>query len=224
MIIPGILENSILEVQTKINRVKGLVDRIQIDIIDGIFADNLTVSPVDLLGIDFAGLSVDIHLMTEEPANFLEESAGLMEKCSGVRVIGQIERMGKQAEFITLARKMGLAVGLALDFYTPVDTIDKKIARLLDCVLLMAVKSGTQGKEKFSPAVIGKIQEIKTGVSPTHVGETPVRIIIDGGLDPESVRLCRQAGADEFAVGSWLWQHQDMKQALYELNSAADIM
>lgn len=65
MIIPAVLENSVAEVQRKINLIKGLAK------------DNLTVSPVDLLNIDFADLTVDIHLMTEESADFLEESAGL---------------------------------------------------------------------------------------------------------------------------------------------------
>lgn len=216
MIIPAILENSIFEVQAKINQVKVLVNRVQVDIVDGIFADNLTVSPVDLLNIDFAGLAVDIHLMTEEPVDFLEESADLVGKCGAVRVIGQVERMGKQSGFVKLARELKLEVGLALDFYTPVSAINNKVIESLDCALLMAVMAGTQGNKKFSPAVIDKIGDINKGLS-LHGKDSPFQIIVDGGLDPASVRLCRRAGADQFAVGSWLWQHKDIKLALGEL-------
>lgn len=223
MIIPAILENSILKVQTKLNKIAGLVDRIQIDVVDGVFADNLTVSPVDLLNINFHGLKIDAHLMTEEPMDFLPECSDLAAKSVGVRVIGQIERMGNQAEFISLARELKLAVGLALDFYTPVDAIDKKIALSLDCILLMAVKAGTQGNEKFSATVVNKIMEIKKGPAFRRQAG-PLQIIVDGGLSPENIKICKQAGAAEFAVGSYLWQHADIKQALYELNLAADIM
>lgn len=216
MIIPAILESSTAEVQRKVGLVKGLTQRVQIDVIDGVFADNPTVSPADMLNIDFAGLAVDIHLMTEEPVDFLEESARLIEKCGGIRVIGQIERMGKQTEFISLARELKLAVGLGLDLYTPVDAIDKKIAGSLDCVLLMAVKAGTQGINKLSPAVVEKIKEIKAGQP--FAKSWPGQIIVDGGLNPETVNICRQAGAAQFAVGSWLWEHKDISLAIKELN------
>jgi len=48
VIIPTILTDNIDEVKEKFGLLAGQVDRVQIDIIDGKFADNLTIAPVDL--------------------------------------------------------------------------------------------------------------------------------------------------------------------------------
>jgi pentose-5-phosphate-3-epimerase len=44
-----------------------LLEAIQIDIVDGNFADNHTFTPQDLVDVDFGNLQIDFHLMTEEP-------------------------------------------------------------------------------------------------------------------------------------------------------------
>lgn len=214
MIIPAILENSIDEIQKKINLVEGLVERVQIDVVDGIFADNLTVSPVDLLGVDFFDLGVDIHLMTEEPMDLIAECVNLGGKVKDLRIIGQIERMSNQAEFVRLGIVVGYKIGLALDLFTPVSSIKPELFLQLNCILLMSVRAGFQA-QKFDRRVIDKIVEAKKLYPQTAV-------LVDGGLEPDSISKCRAIGADQFAVGSWLWEHKDIALAIKELNVFAE--
>lgn len=221
MIIPAILEKSVEEVQKKIDRVRGFVDRVQIDIID----EQQTVGLRDLQNVNFYHLAVDIHLMTDDPEKFLEQCAEITRKTdrhpfnkfriamtSRVRAIGQIERMPDQKEFIQKAHKLGLAAGLALDLYTPILSLDFSARERVDCILLMSVKAGLAG-QPFDHRVIEKIKELR---------DSPYRgiILMDGGEDPAHIKMSREAGATEFAVGSYLWQHEDIRKALQGLEEA----
>lgn len=216
MIIPAILESLVALVQEKVNRVKGLAQRVHIDVIDGVFADNMTVSPADLLGVDFGDLEVDLHLMTEEPVDFIDESAQLREQVASLRVIGQVERMGNREDFVKEALKAGCEVGLALDLYTPVTAVDASLYQDLHSLLVMSVRSGQQGQvfQQRSIASIRDVTRTKSQLSDT------LSLIVDGGLNPDIVRLCGAAGADDFAVGSWLWRQHNLTQALVDLEQA----
>lgn len=205
MIIPAILEQSIDEVQKKIDRVREYASCVQIDIID----DHKTVDIKEVLTIQFGSLSVDIHLMTDRPEQFLEPCVMIEKKAVSLRAIGQIERMEDQRHFLLMARSLHFRAGLALDLYTPISSLDPIAKEEADCILLMSVKAGFSGKH-FDHRVVEKIGELKD--SPYNGA-----IVVDGGEDPEHIRLSRNAGATEFAVGQFLWQHEDVNKALLEL-------
>ncbi|MCH7951534.1 hypothetical protein IH980_02250 [Patescibacteria group bacterium] len=220
-IIPAILEESVEEVQKKIERVRkfgpapegvGLISRVQIDVIDGEYADNLTAMPSDLVDIDFGVLNLDFHFMTEEPVDYVLECSELHKTTSDVRVIGQVERMGSQEDFVKEAEHFGCQAGLALDLYTPISSLRKNLYSKLDCILLMSVRAGFSGQH-FHHMISEKIRKLKQS---GFDGE----IVMDGGEDPKHIVLSRAAGASEFAVGSFLWKSKDIRKALEELLEA----
>lgn len=205
MIIPAILEQSIEEVQKKVDRVKEFFDRVQIDIID----EGQTITLGELCEINFYHLAVDIHLMTDAPETFLSLCSDIANNVKSVRVIGQIERMADQRSFIQKAHELGLKVGLALDLYTPISSLDFEARKDTDCILLMSVKAGFAGQH-FDERVIEKIKELRALPCDKI-------IVMDGGENPEHIRMSKKAGANEFAVGNYLWEHKDARQALLEL-------
>lgn len=207
-IIPGILEHSVDQVMAKVALLPATVSRIHLDVIDGVFADNLTPLPSDYREIEFGKRLIDFHLMVEEPVDYVSDCANLKARAGGIRVIGQVERMGKQAEFVTLAQGLKCGVGLGLDLYTPVSAIERQVLPALDCVLLMSVKTGFSGQH-FNHLISEKILRLREA---GFAGQ----IIMDGGGDPKHALLARAAGADAFAVTSYLWQHEDVAQALKE--------
>lgn len=221
MIIPAILEQSIEEVQKKIDRVNGFVDCVQIDIID----EGQTITLGALREINFYHLAVDVHLMTDVPETFLEQCVEIARKTdrhsldrpgiamtSRIRVIGQIERMEDQRRFLLTAHSLQLTAGLGLDLYTPISSLDPNAKAEADCILLMSVKAGFSGQH-FDDRVIEKINELR---NVSYKGP----IVIDGGLDISHIRTCTTAGANEFAVGSFLWEHQHIENALSKLQTA----
>lgn len=202
VVIPDVLTSNVDEVAEKISLIKGKSDRLHIDIIDGVFVDNLTIAPADLQAIDLTSVKFDLHLMVDDPAAWTEECVALSPK----RIISQIERMGNQNSYVDWLKGYGeVGVGLALDLYTPISGIDVEVLPKIDVILLMSVKAGESGR-KFDARVIDKIIELRK----IYQGE----VMIDGGINPETARLVVEAGATEVATNSYLWQSTDVESQL----------
>lgn len=191
-IIPAILTNDLSELEEMVSRCEGVADRVQVDVIDGVFADNKTLDPALLADID-TNLNIDFHLMVKEPINWVEKcvSAG------ADRVIGQIEKMSDQIAFVGKVQEVGLSVGLAVDLTTSISELDSTILTDLDVVLVMSVPAGFGGQEFDKKALekIKKLDEIRQHDS------TPYKICDDGGITLESVYNVHRLGADEVSIG-----------------------
>ena len=195
-VIPTILTTDPREAEEKIARLEGLVKKVQIDVIDGVFAQNKTIEPSAVEGID-TGLFLDFHLMTKEPADWVERAV----RAGADRIIGQIEMMTDQVAFLGKVQEAGILVGLAIDLPTPVSSLEATIIDNLDVVLVMSVKAGFGGQE-FDETALDKIKELNA----LRAKDTnPFRICVDGGVTPEIMEKLGSAGADEVAVGRRLF-------------------
>lgn len=195
-IIPSILTNDPTELRELLSRCEGVVERVSIDIIDGKFADNKTIEPDILFDID-TSLKIDYQLMVMEPINWVEKCV----RGQADRIIGHVEKMSSQIDFVGKVQEVGASVGLALDLPTPVSKLDATILTNLDAVLIMSVQAGFGGRE-FSNDAIGKVKhlsEIK------EHDKTPFRIQVDGGVTLEKIGKVNSAGADEVSVGRRLF-------------------
>ena len=146
--------------------------------------------PEVLLSIETMA-EVEAHLMVVEPREWVERCVA-----AGVTTVyGQVEKMTDKLDFITKAEEAGMKTGLAFDLDTPLTGLDEWV-NLVDSILLLSVKAGAQGQE-FNDAVLEKIKKVRK-LSPS------VTIIIDGGLNEETIKKCLEAGGEkmEFAVGS----------------------
>src|SRR6185369_3720705 len=121
-IIPGPLTSDLKELEKYIKEADSVVDRIQIDVVDGIFADNKTVDPIALTNIE-TKLALDFHLMVKDPINWIQKCVGRAED----RIIGQIEEMPDQRKFVSEVLTNDNLVGLALDLDTPVTSLDQSV-------------------------------------------------------------------------------------------------
>lgn len=191
-IIPAILTMDAAEAEEMLGKAEGVVERVQIDILDGQFAKNRTIDPSALEDI-FTSLNLDFHLMTKEPIDWVEKSVRAMAD----RIFGQIEMMESQVEFVGKAQEVGVSVGLAIDLDTQVDGLDSAILTSLDAVLVMSVPAGFGG-QKFDKSALEKIKrldEIRAR------DKTPFKICVDGGITEKNIAKVRRAGADEVSIG-----------------------
>lgn len=212
---PALLSDSLEEIQAQLDLVNHhpQIKAVQIDIIDGYFADNLTITPMDTVELDFGHLLVDFHLMTEEPLAMAEE---IIDHCGGLNlrsVIAQVEKMTSQADYLALLGKYNLQKGLSLDLYTPVESLEKNLRAELDVVQLMTVEAGAQG-QVFNEKALAKIAQLR---DPDSGFKPNLEIIIDGGVNAQTLAKCKLAGATSVGVGSALWQSADIKQTLESL-------
>lgn len=191
---------------------------IQLDILDGQFAPELTVEPnilnqdqvVDLL----QGTKIDLHLMTVDPIDYVHE---VYENQSVRAIIGQVERMSSLREFLEEVKANHFAAGFALDLYTPFEEIEPELLAELQVVQIMGSHAGRQG-QPFQPIVIDKIKEayqVRQDLGLSY------QILVDIGMNPTTLPSAKSAGADGFVIGSYL-QSEDPQAAWEELSQVIE--
>ena len=196
-VIPAILTADPVEARELLERAEGKVDRVQIDIVDGVFANNKTVDPVVFEGLE-TNLNLDFHLMVKEPVNWIERVA----RAGADRIIAQIEMMANQVEFVEKVQALGLYVGLAIDVDTEVSELDPLILNNLDAVLVMSVPAGFGGQE-FDQRVLGKIEKLD---EIRARDKTPFKICGDGGITLDKIDDVRIKGVDEVVIGPRIFE------------------
>lgn len=217
-IIPAILTDGAAELTAKVKIINDAsyldgvtVRKIQIDVIDGVFVNNRTIDPANMVGLE-TDLGLDFHLMVKEPVSWVEKCAN----AGADRIIGQIEMMKSQMEFVDKVQETGLYVGLAVDIETPISRLDPTILSNVDVVLLMAVKAGWGG-QAFDERVLNKIKELDEIRSRD---KTPFKICVDGGVTESVIDDTYRAGADEVVIGKRLFDG-DLAENLKRLEKAA---
>ena len=209
LIIPAILSNDPAEIRVLLEKCETAgVERAQIDVIDNKFADNLTVDPLILKQIH-TFINLDFHLMVKGPIDWIDHCL----QGPKTRIIGQIEYMENQADFIRKIKENGSLAGLALDLNTPPDKLDQNALKDVDVVLLMSVPAGFGGQE-FDMAVWEKVDIVAQLRSSLNLN---FKILIDGGVTKELVNQMQKSGVDEAAVGRRIFE-PDLKENLEVFN------
>lgn len=217
---PSILTDSMVTFVEQLESVKDsqLIERVHVDIIDGQFVDNITLTPLDLTVVDFGELGVDFHLMVEEPMDSVYECEAITEYLPIKRIIGQVERMSRQADFLHEVKRNGWEAYLGLDLFTSVeDAIDEDVWEDLDGIMLMSIEAGRQ-EETFNPQVFHKLQELRS----LNARAAKIPVIIDGGVKLTNVSQILQHGVEEVSVGSALWNSPEPTQVIEEFFTIAE--
>lgn len=199
-IIPSVIAKSQPEMEEKINKVKDLVDYIQLDIMDGVFVPN------ESLNFDFKLPKIDsefeAHLLIENPDGWVKRN---WEKVDVILV--PIESCKNPKEIINFL-KGKRQVGLSLNPETPLERI-KDYLDEIDEVVILTVNPGFYGK-KFLPEVLEKVKELRK-LKPK------LNIEVDGGINPETIKEAFEAGANFLISGSYIMNSQNPKEAINNL-------
>ncbi len=137
----------------------------------------------------------DCHLMIEPVDVYLAEFAE-----AGCEVLTVHAEATKHLDrSLQAVKDLGLKAGVALNPHTPVNVIEHVLDRL-DLVCLMSANPGFGG-QKFIPEVVEKTRRVKS-----LIGDRPIHIEIDGGVDPSTASLVSAAGADVLVAGSAIFK------------------
>lgn len=197
-IAPAILTDNLENLKSKLKEIEGLADWVQIDIADGKFVNNRTISLADLKKVKIP-FNLEIHLMTEDP----QERFRACQELGAKRVIFHFEAAKNPSLVLEEMKKYDFQRGVAINPATEIEKIKPYLADL-ESILLLGVTPGFQGRE-FQPSVLKKIQEIKK-ISPG------VKIGVDGGINPNNIREIANSGADYLVIGSALFGSGDVKE------------
>lgn len=184
-------------------------DLIHFDVMDGHFVPNLTFGPMVLAAIrKFSHLPFEAHLMITEPEKYWKNFAD-----SGADIIGiHIECNINHKSLIEEIKNYGKKVCLVINPPTPVENIFPFL-EIVDTVLLMTVNPGFGGQD-FIHSVVPKIEKVR-GIKEKK--GLNLDIEVDGGINSETVKIVKKAGANLIVAGSYIFKSKDYKQAIESL-------
>lgn len=196
IIIPALLPKSIKELFKYLERIQSFSNWVQIDIADGKFVNNETVSLEEIINNKRLlkkyqnKVQLEFHLMINEPEKILDNLINLKLK----RVFVHFEAIKLLSELKKHLKKMPFELGLAINPNTEIDDF-KFLTEYFNSYLFMTVYPGFQG-QKFIPNVLDKIKKFKK-MFPSKIVE------IDGGVNEETAKLINLK-VDYIVVGSYI--------------------
>lgn len=209
---PSILSANFAKLGEEIKDVEvGGADLIHVDVMDGHFVPNITIGPLIVDAIrPITKLPLDVHLMIENPEQYIEAFA----KAGADFITVHQEACIHLHRTLHLIKSYGVKAGVVLNPATPVEMIQHVIEDC-DMVLLMSVNPGFGG-QKFIPSVVPKIRQLKRMIIEKGL---QTEIEIDGGINRETAKLCVEAGADVLVAGSAIYNQEDRKKAIEEMKA-----
>ena len=209
-ILPSILSADFANLERDVRELEQIgIDMIHIDVMDGNFVPNISFGfPIIEAIRSKTDKIFDCHLMIARPEEYVERfcNAG----CDMVSF--HIEATNHADRVIQIIKNSGKKAGIVLNPQTPIESV-KYLLPKLDYVLIMTVNPGFGG-QKFIPEMLDKIEELakireEKGYS--------FLIQVDGGVNVETSKLCRDKGADLLVCGSFLFGAEDKEKTLGEL-------
>ncbi len=211
-IAPSLLAADFADLAGEIERIEQHVDMLHLDIMDGHFVPNISFGMPVIASIRArSNLVFDCHMMTTNPDLYFEE----LRAAGGDLAMIHIEAITDPTEAAAQARATGLGFGLVVNPPTPVEAIEPFV-ELCDMVLVMSVHPGFGGQH-FISEVLPKVEAIRKWVD---VSALDVDIQIDGGINPATARLAREAGANVFVAGTAIFRADDPVAAIDRLREA----
>jgi ribulose-phosphate 3-epimerase len=172
------------------------IDAFHIDIMDGCFVPNFGMGLQDAeLICKKATKPVDVHLMIENPANYVEKFANI-----GASIIYIHSESDKHpTRTIQTIIDNGAKAGIAINPGTSIEVI-KPLLSLLDYVLVMTVNPGFSG-QKYLSFVDEKINELLV-LRNIHPDDYTYKIMIDGACSPDKIQYLNAKGVEGFILGT----------------------
>ncbi|MGY3185359.1 ribulose-phosphate 3-epimerase [Lysinibacillus sp. TE18511] len=214
-IAPSILAANFAKLGEEVKEVeKAGAQLIHIDVMDGHFVPNISFGSIVLDAIrPLTDLPLDVHLMIENPDQYIEQFA----KAGADYITVHVEACRHLHRTIQLIRSYGVKPGVVLNPHTPIESI-QHVLEDIDMVLFMTVNPGFGG-QKFIHSVVPKIEALAAIIKERNLD---IAIEIDGGINAETIIPCAKAGATIFVAGSAIYSKEDRTAALQEILAAGE--
>lgn len=203
-------------------------DALHIDVMDGHFVPNLTLGPQAVASINRAtNLFLDVHLMIYNPFDYIERFV----QAGADRLTIHLEATEDVEDVLSFIRRCNVQAGLAFCPETSESIIPKYLDKC-DLLLMMTVNPGFGGQEfmgevldkiRFARDTCNKLNIRKGGKTLSSAAEAKklpcFDIQVDGGITPETAKLCIEAGANVLVSGSYIYKSKNMRDAILSLKT-----
>lgn len=183
------------------------VDFIHVDVMDGKYVQNKTMSFNELKKIGYyTKKRLDVHLMVMKPLNYIDDYASLNVASMSVH----LDIRNNVAEVLERIKEYGIKAGIALN---PGDDIDKIIPYLdkIDQILVMSVNPGLPG-QTFIEDVLPKIDTLRDLINKQNL---KITLSVDGGVNLEN--CAKLSNVDIIVSGSCITKSDNYQDTITKL-------
>ena len=211
---PSVLGANLMCLGEEIRRVEELgIGWLHLDHMDGHFVPNISFGAGVVESMrPHSKLVFDCHLMVTNPEHHIEEFAR-----AGADIISiHVEATPHIHGALQKIRQAGVKASVVINPGTPVDSI-KHVLNLVDQVLVMTVNPGFGG-QAFLPETMDKVREL---AALREEKGLDFDIEVDGGIDGQSISQAKEAGANVFVAGSYVF-NGDVNERVQTLRDAVN--
>ncbi|MFT5341000.1 MAG: ribulose-phosphate 3-epimerase [Paracoccaceae bacterium] len=167
-------------------------DWVHVDVMDGRFVPAITFGPATCAAIrpHIKGI-MDVHLMISPVDPYIQAFADV----GADFITAHVEAGPHIHRTLQAIRSAGAKAGVALNPSTSASSVEH-LLDMVDLICVMTVNPGFGG-QKFIHSQIDKVKTLRA-----MIGDRPIHIEIDGGVDPTTAPLVAKAGADVLVAGS----------------------
>ena len=207
LIAPSILSADFSKLGDEIKAVETAgADWIHADVMDGHFVPNITIGPLVVKAVRrVTNLPIDVHLMIENPDNYISAFA----EAGASYISVQVETCIHLNRTVQLIKDCGAHAGVVLNPSTPLASLEWVIEDV-DYVLIMSVNPGFGG-QAFIPGSLAKIKALRKQIQERGLAAL---IEVDGGVNEKTIAEIAAAGADIFVAGSAIFGSTDYQKTI----------
>jgi ribulose-phosphate 3-epimerase len=207
LIAPSILSADFSKLGDEIKAVEAAgVDWIHADVMDGHFVPNITIGPLIVEAVKrVTDLPIDVHLMIENPDNYISAFA----EAGASYISVQVETCIHLNRTVQRIKDCGARAGVVLNPATSLSSLEW-ILDEVDYVLIMSVNPGFGG-QAFIPSSLDKIKALRQQIQARGLS---VLIEVDGGVNENTIAAIASAGTDVFVAGSAIFGSKDYQKTV----------
>ena len=211
---PSILAANSLDLGNDIKKTEqNGVKWIHIDCMDGAFVPNLSFGYSIVSDIrKITDMVLDVHLMIKDPIRYIEAFCKAGADYLTIHV--EADTYENTAAALKKIKEMGVKAGISVKPATQLDAIEPFL-KDVDLVLVMTVEPGFGG-QKFMQDMMPKLKAIRERLNEVN---PECRLEVDGGVDLNTVKICKENGADTFVAGSAYYKSEDKAAFLKEMEA-----
>lgn len=198
----SILNSDLSDLRTTARKVdESGAEWLHFDVMDGCFVENITFGSSVLHAVKpYSNAFFDVHLMVKDPTRQIQ----LFAEAGADNITIHAESSCDIHAALAEIHRLGISAGIAVKPKTPASAVVPYIGEA-DMILVMTVEPG-YGGQGFMSDMLPKIRELRS-LAPDK------DIEVDGGINAETSKLVREAGANVLVAGTYLFRAEDMRKA-----------
>ncbi len=201
---PSILSADFVNLERDIRALKETgADYVHVDVMDGLFVPNITIGiPVVAAIRRITDMPLDVHLMIDRPLRYVDDFCKAGSDLLTVHVEADTQENTLAA--LKRIRENGVRAAISVKPKTPAEAV-LPFLPCCDLILVMTVEPGFGG-QSFMQDMMPKLKTIRGYIDAQNPG---CELEVDGGVNAETARICRENGANVLVAGSAYFKAAD---------------